>query len=177
MKVLLIIDMQNEAFHPDAPFEAEEVVKRINALSSRFRKEGDKIIIIQHDGTSERCFIPFTKGWEIIPSLETKPGDLTISKTANDSFYKTLLKAELEKLRADELVVTGCATDFCVDATVKSALVNDLNVTVVSNAHTAHDRPYISAKQVVDHYNWIWREMSQTKSKIKVVDFESYMDA
>jgi nicotinamidase-related amidase len=75
----------------------------------------------------------------------------------------------------EELVITGCATDFCVDATVKSALTKDFPVTVISNGHTTSDRPDLTAKQVVDHYNWIWQELSPTKSKIKVIDCNTYL--
>jgi nicotinamidase-related amidase len=176
MRALLIIDMQNESFQPDAPFNASGVIERINALSDKFRQNGDNVIFIQHDGTKEGCYIASTEAWEIVPSLEVKPDDLIISKMANDSFYKTKLKEELEKRVVDELVVTGYATDFCVDATVKSALVNDINVTVISDGHTTHNKPNLKAQQLIDHYNWVWREMAQTKSKIQVIDFDSYMN-
>jgi len=56
---------------------------------------------------------------EILSSLEKEADDLIISKTANDSFYKTSLKDDLVRFGVDEVVVTGCATDFCVDSTVK----------------------------------------------------------
>lgn len=176
MRALLIIDMQNESFQPDPPFNASRVIERINALSHKFRQNGDDVIFVQHDGTKEGCYIPFTKSWEIVSSLEVKRDDLIISKTANDSFYKTKLKEELEKRVVDELVVTGYATDFCIDATVKSALVNDINVTVISDGHTTHDKAKLTAKQLIDHYNWVWREMTQTKSKIQVIDFDSYLN-
>ncbi|MDJ1498677.1 cysteine hydrolase family protein [Cytophagaceae bacterium DM2B3-1] len=178
MRALLIIDMQNESFvSMDAMFEGEAVITRIQTLAEAFRTKGDKVIFIQHDGSSEGCYIPHTEGWEILPALPVNPDDLVISKTANDAFYKTDLKQILDNLTITELVVTGCATDFCVDATVKAALVNDLPVTVLSNAHTTEDKPHLTAKQIIDHYNWIWSAMAQTKSAIQVVDFDIYTQA
>jgi nicotinamidase-related amidase len=109
--------------------------------------------------------------------LKIESGDLVISKTANDSFYKSRLKDELASLGVNQVVITGCATDFCVDATIKSALVNDLNVVVIADAHTAGDRPTLKAKQLIDHYNWIWSEMSPTISKIKVVHADHYLNS
>ncbi|MBT1705160.1 cysteine hydrolase family protein [Chryseosolibacter indicus] len=175
MKVLLVIDMQNESYFPQKPFEADEVVSRINNIAQAFRKNGDSVIFIQHDGTLENCYLPGSKGWEILSDLQPKEVDHVISKTANDSFYKTELKDLLVKLNVLELVITGSATDFCVDATIKSALTYDFNVTVISNAHTTQDRPALKAKQVIDHYNWVWRELSATKHKVNVVDEANYL--
>jgi nicotinamidase-related amidase len=177
MKALLIIDMQKTSFTPATPrHNSDLVIQRINKLSQRFRLNGDKVIFIQHDGTREGFCIPGTDEWEILSSLDRESGDLIISKTANDSFYKTRLKDELIRLNISELVVTGCATDFCVDSTVKSALVNDFNIIVIKDAHTTADRPNLKAGQVIDHYNWIWSEMSPTNGKITVVGFDNYLN-
>jgi nicotinamidase-related amidase len=177
MKALLIIDMQKTSFTPETPrFDSEGVVQRINKLSHKFRLAGDKVIFIQHDGTKEGFCVPNTVEWEILSSLDIKSGDLIISKTANDSFYRTTLKEELLKLGISELTISGCATDFCVDSTIKSALVNDFNIIVIKDAHTTADRPNLKAKQVIDHYNWIWSEMIPTKGRVKVIAFDNYLD-
>ncbi len=177
MKALLIIDMQKTSFTPNTPrFDSEGVIQRINQLSNKFRLAGDKVIFIQHDGTKEGFCKPNTLEWEILSSLDIKSDDLIISKTANDSFYKTTLKEDLTNLGINELIITGCATDFCVDSTIKSALVNDFNIIVIKDGHTTADRPNLNAKQVIDHYNWIWSEMTPTKGRIKVIDFDNYLD-
>ena len=82
----------------------------------------------------------------------------------------------MDVLGIKELVVTGCATDFCVDTAIKSALTNDYNVTVISDAHTTADRPELSAKQVINHYNWIWSETMPTEGKIDVVSLDKYLN-
>lgn len=102
--------------------------------------------------------IPETEEWEILSSLTIASTDLMVSKTANDSIYHTVLKEELVRSGIKELVITGCATDFCVDSTVKSALVNDFNITVISDGHTTADRPNLKAHQVIELYKWIWSE-------------------
>jgi nicotinamidase-related amidase len=176
MKALLIIDMQKTSFTPKTPrFDSEGVIQRINKLSHKFRLSGDKVIFIQHNGTKEGFCIPDTEEWEILSSLNIKADDLILSKTANDSFYKTTLKEDLIKLGIKELIITGCATDFCVDSTIKSAMANDFDITVIKDGHTTADRPNLKAKQVIDHYNWIWSEMIQTKGKIKVTGFDDYL--
>jgi Amidases related to nicotinamidase len=67
-----------------------------------------------------------------------------------------------------ELILTGCATDFCVDATLKSAMTRDYFITVVADGHTIADRPMIPAQQVIQYFNWLWSEMTPIQSMIKV---------
>jgi nicotinamidase-related amidase len=177
MKALLIIDMQKTLFTPiTLRFDAEKVIQRINALSDKFRLNGDKVIFIQHDGTKEEYCIPGTEEWEILSSLVIKSGDIIISKTANDSFYRTTLQEELSKSGIDELVITGCATDFCVDSTIKSALTNDFSITVIKDGHTTADRPHLKANKIIEHYNWIWSEMIPTNGKIRVINSKDFID-
>jgi nicotinamidase-related amidase len=176
MKALLIIDMQEVSFTAATPrFDQDGVIQRINLLSEKFRKNGYVVIFIQHDGFREGYCIPNTPEWNILSALEIKENDLFISKTANDSFYNTTLRDSLIRSGIEDIVITGCATDFCVDATVKSALINDFSITVIADGHTTADRTNITAKQLIDHYNWIWQEMTPTRTRIKVVGFESYM--
>ena len=54
------------------------------------------------------------------------------------------------------LLLTGYATDFCVDATLRSAASKDFNVVVVADAHTTSDNPVLNAEIVRRHHNWAW---------------------
>jgi nicotinamidase-related amidase len=93
MKALFIIDMQAGSFTPETPrYDAEGVVQRINTLSRHFRNHGDAVIFIQHDGTKDGNYLPGTPEWNILPELIRDPSDIVVSKTANDSFYKTFIK-------------------------------------------------------------------------------------
>jgi len=178
MKALLIIDMQKVSFTPKTPrFDADGVIERINMLSEKFRENSDWVIFIQHDGTKEGFCLPQTEEWEILSSLKIRSGDKFISKMANDAFYNNSLKDDLLKSGIREIVITGCATDFCVDSTVKSALNKDFHITVISDGHTTTDRGELTSKQVIDYYNWIWSELTPTNGKIQVMDFEKYYNS
>ena len=172
MKALLIIDMQAGSFSGIPRFDAMHVVEVITSLSGLYRKNEDKVIFIQHDGSKENCFIPGTDEWKILPDLVINKEDILISKTANDAFYQTDLNSFLRSNGINDITITGCATDFCVEATVQSALVKDYNITIVRDGHTTADRPYANAKTVIDHYNWIWENMSPTQGKLEVIAFE-----
>jgi nicotinamidase-related amidase len=170
MKAILVIDMQVGSFKPETPrFDADVVVQKINLLSNYFRQNGDKVIFIQHDGTKDNSFLPGTPDWNILPALIRRPDDLVLGKTANDPFYNTDLENVLNKCKIKELFITGCATDFCVDAAVHSALNKDYNVVIVKDCHTTTNRPHLSAEKVIQHHNWVWENMIPTNGKIKLV--------
>jgi nicotinamidase-related amidase len=170
MKALLIIDMQKGCFLPySSRHDVLDIISRINMLSAKFRKEQYPVIFIRHDGTSENELIPQTDDWALLPELTQVSTDLYIDKTANDAFYQSGLQQALTARGIDELYITGAATDFCVDATVKSAFSKDYKVTIISDCHTTEDKTNFPAQSLVAHYNWVWSAMAPTKQKISVV--------
>jgi nicotinamidase-related amidase len=176
-KALLIIDMQQGAYMEAPCFDADGVLNRINQLSTIFRSNGDTVFLIQHDGTKTGEFIPHTPAWEFLNDLVVSPTDIVISKQAHDAFYETPLQEELTKRGIGELIITGSATDFCIESTVQSALSKDYQVTVVQDAHTMSDRPTLPAKALIEHYNWIWSVLIPTRGHIRVVPFEELKGA
>jgi nicotinamidase-related amidase len=155
---VLVIDVQRGLFcTKPAPFEAEAAVARINAVMEKARQAGAPVIFIQHDGeVGGEDVVPFTEGWKLHPELEVRPGELVIRKTTCDAFYSTPLEAELRSRGITTLVLMGYATDFCVDATLRSAASKDYSVIVVADAHTTSDNPVLKADVIRRHHNWAW---------------------
>jgi len=171
MKALLIIDMQKVSFTEATPrFDREGIVQRINSLSEAFSLQTLPVIVIQHDGTQHQECVPGTEEWEVLDDVVVRESDHRVAKTANDCFYRSELKPLLDQLCVNEVVITGCATDFCVEATVQGAIVRDLDTTVVSNGHTTAERPELTAQQVIDHHNWRWQNMLPTKGTLRVIE-------
>lgn len=164
--------MQKGSFTTKTPrYDTDGVVKRINELSELFRGSGLPVIYIQHDGTGTGEFEKNTPEWQLLDSLNIETSDILIDKYANDVFYNSELQSKLTELNATELLITGCATDFCVESAVQSALAKDYNITVVSDGHTTGERPHLKAEKVIEHYNWVWQHMMPTKGKIEVKTF------
>jgi hypothetical protein len=57
---------------------------------------------------------------------------------------------------------------------VKSALTHDYNVTIIADAHTTADRPFLEAVKVIDYFNWLWADLIPTEGKVKVVTSSEY---
>lgn len=71
-------------------------------------------------------------------------------------------------MAADRVIVTGWATDQCVDSTVRSAISRDYHVVAVRDGHTVSDRPHLAAPEVIRHHNWVWSDLLTNRS-VRVV--------
>ncbi|MEL7001823.1 MAG: isochorismatase family protein [Bacteroidota bacterium] len=170
---LLVIDMQKGSFTATTPrYDTEGVVRRINELAAIVRQRELPVFYIQHDGTGTGDFEKNARDWEILDELIVREEDILIDKYANDCFYRSNLQAKLSEAAIDELVITGCATDFCVESTIQSALSKDYTITVVEDGHTTADRPHMNTRQVIEHYNWVWQNMIPTNGSIMVKNCE-----
>lgn len=117
MNALLIIDLQIGA--PDDPprLDLTSVVERINRLAQATRASGGLVIFIQHDGPPGHRLEPHTPGWPLLPELERHTADVVVRKRASDAFYETHLADVLQTHGVNQLWVTGCASEMCVDTT------------------------------------------------------------
>ena len=156
---LLVIDMQVGLFAGAPRHDADGVVRRINDLARAVRAKGQTVVFIQHDGSEGTSLEPRTPGWEILPALDRRPTDPVVRKTASDSLYHSGLDKVLRERKITRLLVTGCATEFCVDTAVRSAASKDYDVVVVADGHTTADRSYLSAEKIIEHHNWVWAHL------------------
>ncbi|HTO04250.1 MAG TPA: isochorismatase family protein, partial [Opitutus sp.] len=130
------------------------------------------IVFIQHTDANEG-YPRGSEAWQLLPALDREAGDALIEKTACDSFLETELDTLLKSRGVTELVITGCATDFCVDTTVRSAAARGYQVIVPSDGHTTRDRPHLSALQVIAHHNYMWADLllpRQQKVRVLTTD-------
>lgn len=165
---LLVIDMQVGMLQGLPKHDLQGVVRRINQLVAMMRERSGKVVWIRHCGRPGEGFERGAPGWAFLPELDHQPGDCEIEKTLNDAFAGTALRATLDRLAPDRLLVTGWATDFCVDTTVRSAVSNGYAVVVAGDAHTLADRPHLDAASVIRHHNWVWTGLI-AKQPVRVV--------
>lgn len=157
---LIIIDMQTAAFEAAAApkHDAAGTIERINRLATAVRAAGGAVVFIQHDGPPGDAFQPGAPGWQLWPALDRRPADAIVRKTACDSFLGTTLDATLRERASDRLIVSGWATDYCVDTTVRAALARGWPTIVPSDCHTCADRPHLPAAKIIEHHNAIWAD-------------------
>jgi nicotinamidase-related amidase len=159
MDVLLIVDMQEAGLCGEPLHGISEVALRINRIASSIRDCGGTVVFVQHSDASGTPFEPGTPGWKISQMMDVRSNDLRIQKCLNDAFAETDLMGTLSDLDATRVIVTGQATDFCIDSTVRSAVSRRIPLVVASDCHTLRHRPHLTAEQVIQHHNWVWANL------------------
>src|SRR5579862_5828535 len=74
-----------------------------------------------------------TWGAEITPALASTPADFVVAKRRYSAFFGTELLALLIELRVTSLIITGVATDGCVQHTAADAFFNGYGLTVLTD--------------------------------------------
>jgi nicotinamidase-related amidase len=169
MNVFLIVDMQVGLFEGHSRHDAEGVIQRINDVASAVRGNGGMVIFIQHEDLGSGSLEPGSDGWGFLPALERSEKDPVVRKQACDSFYETELAGILDEQDVSKLVVAGCATDFCVDTTVRAAASRDYKVVVLADGHTTKDRPHLDAESIIRHHNFMWKNLILPHGQVKVL--------
>ena len=157
---LLVIDMQQGLFASEqSRYRSASVVANINLLIDACHQQSTPVVFIQHDGPTDDALVPHTAGWHLLPQLHREPTDHLIRKTACDAFYRTGLQPLLYSLGVGRLIITGCATDFCVDTTLRAAASLDYQLIAVEDAHTTANRPHLEAARIIEHHNFMWQNL------------------
>lgn len=150
-QALLIIDVQQALFDPP-PFEAGAVIERINALAERFRARGLPVYLIQHQ-SAQGVLQAGSPGWALAQGLQARPTDVVVAKTTPDSYLRTPLESALREAGVSHVAISGYASEFCVDTTVRRSAALGFEVTLVADAHTTHDKPHADGAQIRAHEN------------------------
>jgi nicotinamidase-related amidase len=174
---LLVVDVQNTLCQGKwAAYGVDLVVPRIVSLARRVKQIGGYVVYIQHEEEHD-AMRRGSIGWKLCAMLEPSPDDIFIRKTTCDSFFKTDLKQNLERIGVDHVLVCGMQTEFCVDSTVRGALENGFAVTVVSDAHTTLETAVLTAPQIIAHHNLTFANLGNFGPLIKVLPAETAIDA
>jgi nicotinamidase-related amidase len=164
MDALIVVDMQVGLLNGEPKHDLHGVIERINRLAAKVREQSGVVIFVQHCSGSEDDFVSGTQGWALLPELNRAAADIVIRKTLNDPFVGTDLAGRLKEIAPERVLITGWATDLCVDATVRSAVSNHHHVVVVTDGHTLSDRPHLDAASVMRHHHWVWSHLITQRS-------------
>ena len=156
MIALMVIDVQQAMFESVQPFRGDAVVARIAGLIAKARQGGVPVFYVQHDGGPGDECDRNGPGFPFHPAVAPLPGDSVTVKHYNSGFYNTDLDAKLKAAGIDTLVICGMQTEYCVDATVRSAFERGYRVTVAADAHTTVDSEILPAATIIAHTQHVW---------------------
>ena len=85
------------------------------------------------DGAESRILIRDTWNTDILPELAPMAGDVVIYKHRFSGFFETELDTALKSRGIRQLVVTGCTTSICVEATIRDAMFRNYSCVLLSD--------------------------------------------
>ncbi len=165
-KALMIIDMQIMPFiwkeyGGKTIYNEKNIISNVQELIAKARKANAPIYYIMY---TEGEGSPRAEGqqlWQVWPEIANQENDRMIVKYYADSFLKTNLDESLKADGIEEIVMCGVQTEFCVDATVKSAFSHGYKVELVKDAHSTYDSDILSAQKIIEHHNSILEQFAQ----------------
>jgi nicotinamidase-related amidase len=86
---------------------------------------------------------------EIAHLLQPRPDDLTVLKPRHSAFFGSPLEILLDLMNVEELIITGLATDICVQMTAADAFLRDYRSKVPADCTAAESQ---ERRQVALHY-------------------------
>lgn len=91
----------------------------------RHQMLGVGAVVQAPDDSTSRILIRDTWNTDILTALAPQPEDIVLYKHRFSGFYETELDTLLKQRDIKHLIVTGCTTSVCVDATIRDAMYRD----------------------------------------------------
>jgi nicotinamidase-related amidase len=164
---LLVIDLQVDFLSPDGyfarkgydPSPLRAVIPNVNAVIAAARDAGCTIIHTRQGHRADRAdmtsyalwrrqragldrtnvLLRSSPGYEIVPEIDLRPGDIVIDKTANGAFTYTDLELVLRTRGITHLLFAGCTTDVCVHTTLREAQDRNFQNLLIEDACASGD--------------------------------------
>lgn len=167
IKAVLVIDAQVGVL--ESCWQPESLIARLNTVIANGRRGGTPILFVQQTDPSGELARD-APGWRLRPDLDHRRTDRFLAKQASDAFYRTDLAAVLADLAVDTLVVGGAASDYCIDATVRSAQSSGFDVDLLSDGHTtAPSHGGLAAQQIIGHVNEVLTNVTHPGGQVRLV--------
>ena len=157
MKVL-VIDIQ-KGITDARLYNFESFLDSTSRVIETARKNGVEVIYVQHDDGPGTGFSIGDVDFEIADQVKPAAGEKIYYKTINSCFGNAELADYLKDSGEKSLMIVGLQTNFCIDASVKSAFERGYEVIVPAGTNSTFDNAYMTAETTYKYYNdMMWPE-------------------
>lgn len=168
--ILLVIDVQKALVDEDL-YAYETFVDSVVRLVDAARKNGVEVVFVQHDAGVGSGLSIGDEGFEIIDEIKPEAGEKVFVKTVNSCFGNKDFKAYMEQQTDRRLMIVGLQTNYCIDATVKSAFERGFEVIIPEGTNSTFDNNYMNAETTVRYYNEdVWEEIVDSVTLEEAID-------
>lgn len=168
--ILLVIDMQKGIVDEDL-YAFDTFMDRTVRLIDAARKNNVEVVFVQHDAGKGSGLSVGDEAFEIIDRIKPAQGEKVYVKTINSCFGNKDFKQYMKSLEDKRLMIVGLQTNYCIDATVKSAFERDYEVIIPEGTNSTFDNDYMTGETAVRYYNEdVWEGLAD------VVPFEEALE-
>ena len=150
--VLLAIDLQRGLLVEDL-YNYEGFVANMKKLLAEARARGVEVIYVKHDAGEGSGMSEGDWDFEIYDELAPQPCEKVFVKTVNSCFSNKELCKSLEDKDEETVIIAGLQTNYCIDASIKSAFDRDYGVIVPEGCNSTFDNDYMTGETTYRYYN------------------------
>ena len=155
---LIVIDVQ-KGITDERLYDFDRFIKNVTNIIDAARKNNVEVIYVQHDDGPGTGFSFGDKDFEIADQVAPKENEKIFIKTINSCFGNNDLANYLRESKEKDLMIVGLQTNFCVDASVKSAFERGYKVIVPKGTNSTFDNDYMDRETTYKYYNdMMWPE-------------------
>ncbi len=155
---LIVIDVQ-KGITDERLYDFDGFIRNVTNIIDAARKNNVEVIYVQHDDGPGTGFSFGDKDFEIADQVAPKENEKIFIKTINSCFGNNDLANYLRESKEKDLMIVGLQTNFCVDASVKSAFERGYKVIVPKGTNSTFDNDYMDRETTYKYYNdMMWPE-------------------
>ena len=168
--ILLVIDMQKGIVDEDL-YAFDTFMDRTVRLIDVARKNNVEVIFVQHDAGKGSGLSVGDEAFGIIDRIRPMQDEKVFVKTINSCFGNKDFKQYMKSREDKRLMIVGLQTNYCIDATVKSAFERGYEVIIPEGTNSTFDNDYMTGETAVRYYNEdVWDGLAD------VVPFEEALE-
>ncbi len=154
---LLVIDTQ-VGITDSRLYHFEELRANIKTLIALAREKGVEVVYVRHDDGPGTGFSVADEEFQIFPEFAPAGDEKIFDKVVNSALHPSVgLSGYLADKGEKQLMVVGLQTDFCIDATIKSAFDLGYEVFVPERTNSTFDNPWLGQRTAYHYYNeYVW---------------------
>ena len=168
--ILLVIDMQN-GLVDDELYDFDNFMDTVTGLIGAARENGAEVIYFRHDAGPGSGMSAGDEAFGIADEVRPAPGEKVFDKTINSCFGNAEFREYMERQEDKRLMIVGLQTNYCIDATVKSAFERGFEVIIPEGSNSTFDNAYMDAETTVRYYNEdVWEELVDAVTVDEAID-------